>query len=310
MKKGLFHTLLISLLATLGLLTSLTVAAKTSLTSHAPALDNSGSLISPQKTVGGPYSSNRLKGSSRRKFTPRNRNKIRIKSQFPRKLGIANYDVVWKVKKLSGGSTHHARGKIASLSLSPGKYRITMRIGKYTEKKTINIRRSRNNVQTFSMPINAGLLKVNTGSAKHGNAATIKVTNSRGKVVASSKGKPIKRLLKSGKYVVTYHYGNKKKGRNVVHVTNGAIKETRIKVPASGKVRISALKKGNQPLMKSSSWVITDSRGKVVKRTKRHTLRLTLFSGTYTAHLTVAGKKKSKTFKVKAGRSSTVKIHL
>lgn len=313
MKKGLFHNLLLShlplLLTMTGLLISLSAPAQSTAFSN-PLLNHNQS--SPEKIVAGSYSSNRLKGSSRRKFTPRNRNKIRLESKIPRNLGVANYSVRWSVKSLKGrNKKHKARGKIASMSLSPGKYRLTMQIGNYKEQKVIHVSRSRNKVQSFNMPIKAGLLKVTTGSSKAslGNAV-IKVTDHRGKVVATSKGKPLKRLLKSGTYTVTYHYGSKQKGRNKVRITNGSVNVTKIKMPVSGKVRISAYEKGNQPLMKSTSWVITDSSGKVVKRTKRHNIRMSLYPGTYTAHLTVAGKKKSKKFRIKSGQKSNVKIRL
>lgn len=311
MKKGLFHNLLISVFATSGLLMSLSVSAQSialSSSHYRSHLNQS----SPEKTIAGSYSSNRLKGSSRRKFTPRNRNKIRLQSKIPRNLGVANSAVVWSVQSIKGRSKKHkARGKVASMSLSPGKYRLTMQVDNYKEQKIIHVRRSRNGVQSFDMPIKAGLLKVVTGSSKAllGKAA-IKVTNHRGKTVASSAGKTLKRLLKSGTYTVTYYYDNKRRGRNKVRITKGSVKETRFKMPVSGKVRISAYEKGNQPLMKPSSWVITDASGKVVKTTKRHNIRMSLYPGTYTAHLTVSGKKKSKKFSVRSGQNSNVKLRL
>ncbi len=308
MKKGLFHNFFLSCLTTIGLLISLSAPAQSTAFSRPLSSHNS-----PEKTVAGPYSSNRLKGSSRRKFTPRNRNKIRLESKIPRNLGVANYSVVWNVKSLKGRNKRHkARGKLASMSLSPGKYRLTMQIGNYKEQKVIHVRRSRNKVQSFNMPIRAGLLKVTTSSKASLGNAVIKVTDHRGKVVATSKGKPLKRLLKSGTYTVTYRYGNERSGRNEkVRITSGSVKVTKIKMPVSSKVRISAYVKGNQPLMKkSTSWVITDSRGNVVKRTKKNNIRMSLYPGTYTAHLTVAGKKTSKKFRVKSGQKSNVSLRL
>ncbi len=140
--------------------------------------------------------------------------------------------------------------------------------------------------------------------------ARIKVRNSAGKVVASSKGRPIKRLLRSGKYTIEVAYGNKKKGRNVVHVRNGAVKVANVRLPASGKVRLRAFEKGKRPLMKSSKWVIYDSAGNKVYSTKRHTLRKSLSPGNYTAKLTVSGKTKSKKFKVSSGQNKTVTLNL
>jgi len=314
MKKGLFHNLVISLLTTSGLLFSLYAPAQSSALSNSLLNQSPLNQSFPEKTGAGSYSSNRLKGSSRRKFTPRNRNKVRLSSKIPRNLGVANYAVVWSVQSVKGRNKrqHKARGKAISMSLSPGKYLLTMQIGSYKEQKYIHVRRSRNAIQSFDMPIKAGLLKVTTGSSKAslGNAV-IKVTNARGQVVASSEGKPLKRLLKSGTYTVTYRYGNKQRGRNKVHIRNGSVSETRIKMPVSGKVRISAYEKGNQPLMKPTSWVITDASGKVVKRTKRHNIRMSLYPGTYTAYLSVAGKKKkSQTFRVTSGQNRDVKLRL
>ncbi|MEE9337598.1 MAG: hypothetical protein V3U87_05920, partial [Methylococcaceae bacterium] len=226
----------------------------------------------PLRVRGGAYSSNRLKSSSRKKFTQRNISKVRLRSKSPRQLGITNYDVLWKIKDLKRRNVQTHRGKVTNVQLPPGKYRVTMQIGKYKQSKIIRVRKSRNTVQSFSMPIKAGLLKVGSGKGAMGNAR-IKVRNSAGKVVASSKGRPIKQLLRSGKYTVEVAYGNKKKGRNVVHVRNGAVKVANVRLPASGKVRLRAFEKGKRPLMKSSKWVIYNSAGKKVYSTKRHTLR-------------------------------------
>lgn len=315
MRKGFFHTLSVSLIVAFSLLAPVSAPAQSTIVSNLN-LDNSGIINSfgnKQKILGVPYSSNRLKGSSRRKFTPRNKSTVRLHSKFPRALGIINHEIAWTIKSLDSRKSQSARGKSVMLKLSPGKYSVIMTINKYVQKKTVTVHKSRNNVQSITIPIKAGVLKVNTGSSKASSLknASVKVINSRGNVVATSKGKSIKRLLKSGRYTIDYQYGSAKKGRNMINITDGKVKEANIKMPASGKVRISATEKNNQPLMKSTSWIITDSSGKTVEKTKRHNLRLSLFPGTYTAHLSVAGKKrKSKKFKVRSGKSSEVTLRL
>ena len=310
MKKGIFHTTATILFVTSSLITISATALTPKLVKSSLVFEAS-QVVVPQK-MRGAYSSNRLKGSSRKKFTQRNISKVRLRSKFPRKLGIANYDVLWKVKDLKKRSTRLHRGKVATLHLSPGKYQVTMRIGNYQEKKIIRIRKNRNTVQSFSMKVKAGLLKVASGTSKGamGNAK-IYVRDSRGKVVASSKGRAIKQLLKSGRYTIQVAFSNKSKGRNmVVHVRNGAVKEANLKLPASGKIRLRAFEKGKQPLMKSSSWVIYDASGKAVYKTRKHTIRKNLFPGSYTAKLTVAGKTKTKRFKVSSGQNKTVSLYL
>ncbi len=319
MNKGLFHTSLVYLLFASGFI-SVSVNAQTNaqtmVFSHNSHTPYAGSIttpkrIVPQKTMGGAYSSNRLKSSSRKKFTQRNISKVRLKSKFPRKLGISNYEVLWRIKDLKRKNVRRHRGKVTTLQLAPGRYQVTLQIGKYKQKKTITVRKSRNSIQTFSMPIKAGLLKVTTGSSKGALGNTkIYVRNSRGRVVASSRGRSIKQLLRSGKYTVEVRYGNKSRGRNVVHIRNGAVKVTKVKLPVSGKIRLRAYEKGKQPLMKSSSWVIYNSAGKVVYRTKKHTIRKSLFPGSYTAKLTVAGKTKTKKFKVSSGQNKTITLYL
>jgi len=305
MKKGIFHTSVAIVLVTSSLI-AVNVAAKTPrLLANNPLVYSMNDVLVPQKTRGA-YSSNRLKGSSRKKFTQRNISKVRLRSTFPRKLGISNYDVVWKVKDLKRKTVRRHRGKVATLHLPPGKYQVTMKIGRYQERKIIRIRKNRNTVQSFSIKVKAGLLKVTSGATKGALGNTkITVKNSRGKIVASSRGGTIKQLLKSGKYTI------QTKGRNlVVHVRKGAVKRAHLKLPASGKIRLRAFVKGNQPLMKSSSWVIYNSAGKPVFRTKKHTIRKSLFPGSYTAKLTVSGKTKTRKFKVSSGQNKTISLYL
>ena len=319
MKKGILQTVLAYPLVSVFLISvSATAHAGTTKIEGIKAIKNSTlvlrvekSAITPRKTMGGAYSSNRLKGSSRKKFTQRNISKVRLKSSFPRKLGIANYDVLWKVKDLKKRSVRQHRGKIANIKLSPGRYQITMQIGKFKQKKIISVRKSRNTVQSFSIPVKAGLLKVAANSRSNGpGGAKIYVKDSRGKIVASSKGTPITQLLRSGKYTIEVAYNNKSRGRNVIHIRNGLVKKANVKLPSSGKVRLRAYVNGKQPLMSSSSWIIYDKKGKTVYRTKKHTVRKSFPPGSYTAKLTAAGKTKSKKFKVSSGQNKTVVLHL
>ncbi len=317
MKKGLFHTLVAFILSASWLL-PLTAHAQTAPTTMAQEatrlLYNTRNLkSSPHKTLGGYYSSNRLKGNTRLKFTPRNSNKVRLISRFPRKLGIANYDVKWTIKSLSGRKTEYTRGKVSTSTLPPGKYRVSLRIGKYTQHKIIRVRKNRNNIQSFSIPVKAGLLKVYTGTqSKTNNKSTrIYVKNRSGKVILSSKGRSIKSLLPPGKYTVEVAYGSKHHNRNVVTVRNGAIKETTVKMPRLSKVWLRAFEKGKQPLMtKHSSWIVYDASGRVVSKARTRTHRLSLLPGSYTAQLSVSGKKLEKKFSVASGRNRTISIHL
>lgn len=284
-----------------------------------PGANASGASLfsTPKKTMGGSYSSNRLKGKSRKKFTPRYTNRVRLRASFPAKLRTANYNINWRVTNLHGRNAIRGKGKItgigksAIMHLSPGRYRVTLRIGSYTKSDVINVRKSRNTLQSFSIPVDAGLLKVTANNtSKTLRSAKVIVKDSNGRIVAHSNGRSIKRLLPAGKYTVQTSYQNKVKDKKTVHVRKGAIKTASVSFPRSSKVRLRAFEKNNQPLMKSSSWVVYDSSGKVISKTRTHTHRLALLPGTYTAQLTVNGKKVKKRFKVASGKNRTISLYM
>jgi len=317
MKKGIFHTFYAFALSATFILPATAQMPGNSTQSNPLQpllLDSSNFLSIPKKTLGGSYSSNRLKGHSRRKFTPRNANRVRLKSEFPRQLKIANYDVVWFIESLKSRNAKlkKAHGKVSTIHLAPGKYRVTLKIGRYKQHSVIRVHKNRNSIQSISIPVNAGLLRVRTsspgGTLKN---LAIKVKDKSGTVVASSlNGRPLKRLLKAGKYTVETVYNNKPRNKTTVHITRGAIKETTARMPQAAKVRLRAFEKGNQPLMQRSSWVVYNASGKAISKTKTRTHRIVLLPGTYTAQLTVHGKKIKKKFKVASGRNKTVSIYL
>lgn len=299
MNNGLFHELARCVVFTSGFVLSISSFAQTS----TPQLHKSFDVTKQsQKVFGGSYSINRLKGSSRKKFVNRNLNKVRLNSKVPRNMAISNYDVSWKVKSAKGRNVVNARGKQANISLAPGKYYVALKIGTYTEKKTIQVRKSRNNIQSFSLPVRAGIIKASANNPN--KSLKMYVKDTKGNIIASSQnGKGIKQVLKSGTYVVETVY-NKKRNRNVVVVKPGSVNNTTIDMPKARQVKLRALKHNSEPLLKKSSWVITDQQGNVVKKSKRHTVRVNLYPGRYTAKVKVNGAVFTKSFNVLSSRKS------
>lgn len=146
----------------------------------------------------------------------------------------------------------------------------------------------------------------------------------KGKAQHRVLGKRASINLSSGRYLVTMKIGEyvasktidvKLSGRTAqvfsFHFTNkdgGKLKKHDQLPVTGGTVRITAYGKNKGPYMKSLSWVIKDSKGKTVKRTRRHVLRMTLEPGVYTAHLQISGKKLVKKFTVSQYGKTRVKF--
>lgn len=260
--------------------------------------------LAPKRVLGGPYSTNRLKGSDRTKLAGKSAT-VKLKATFPSKLRISGYDIRWEITS-SHGKTYRARGKSPTLNLAAGDYRVKMTIQKLTRSRNIRVKTSRNSMQMFPLALNAGILKTRVSSGR----ALVKVKNSAGTVVASSRSGTITKLLPAGKYTIN----SNAKGRNkTIRVVAGQIVYARLKTSSSiGTVELRALHRDGSPLLqKDTKIVITSKKGKRVKSVSRSTLRLTDKTGDYNAVLSINGKvKKRVKFTIVSNKTKEVKIQM
>lgn len=258
-----------------------------------------------------PYSSNRVKRNSKKMSVLKNRTRVRFKVKFKRGLGIANSDVRWSVRPVSGKGTQLKRGREATMRLKPGKYVVSLRIGDFRKSQRVTVKRSRNSVQTIPISAKIGIVKASSNFANVSNSdVKWTVTNTKGKVISRGSGKHLKKIVGAGSYKVHATYKGKRKGRNVT-VGNGRVGKTSIQMP-TGSVKLRAFKgQGRkQPLMQKATWTIYDARGKRVSRSTKNNFRTTLFPGKYSVTIKTRGKQKKRSFTVRSGRTSDVVINL
>lgn len=244
-----------------------------------------------------------------KKTGKRGRTRVRLSASLPSGLGIRNVDIEWKIRSEKGKSAAKMRGKSATVRLSPGVYRVTLRVGSYKKTQKVVIRKSRNNAQNIPISTRLGLLNVSSSLRNQKNARKIRWTakNKHGVVIATGRGHKFRKLVPAGKYKVEAHYDSARRGKNIT-VQQGAVGRGVIKLPA-GSIKISAYYNNiREPILSATRWNIYDRRGHSVATSRKHNFRLTLFPGKYTAELKAKGKKTRHKFIVSSGRNAEVRV--
>ncbi|CAA6822324.1 MAG: Unknown protein [uncultured Thiotrichaceae bacterium] len=305
-------TTIVSVLGGIALLISnASLALQSKATSTVATQAEQVQAMNKQRVDSAPYSSNRVKRNSKKMSVLKDRTRVRFKVKFKRGLGIANSDVKWSVRPVSGKGTQLKRGREATMRLKPGKYVVSLRIGDFKKTQNVTVKRSRNSVQTIPVSAKIGIVKASSNFANVASSdVKWTITNSKGTVVSRTSGKDLKRIVQAGSYKVAATYKGNKKGRNVT-VANGRVGKTTIHMP-TGSVKFRAFK-GNgtkQPLMEKAAWTIYDARGKSVSASSKNNFRVTLFPGKYSVVVKTRGKKQKKTFNIQSGRNSDVVLHL
>jgi hypothetical protein len=236
--------------------------------------------------------------------------KVRLVAKMP--SGFSSKDVQWFIKAKDGSLSKKMNGSGSSVSLPAGKkYTIKMKVGKYTQSKTVKVSGSK----TVNFTMKGGKIKVSaafSGGVKDKvrfDVYALKNGKKQKKVITVKSAYSISKAVPPGDYLVIAKSGSasvKKK----ISVAPGKTRVAKLTLPASTVTLMAKKADKVTPFMEKTTWqVYKKGHNKPIASASRHTAKVRLPAGSYVAKAKSAnGTWKITKFTVTPGASKRVKL--
>lgn len=234
---------------------------------------------------------------------------ITLKATLP--PGFSSKDVEWFVKATNGSSAKKAKGNGSKVSLAPGKYKITMKVGGSSVVKTVTVG---SQAKTVPFALKAGKLKASatfSGGIKEKVSFDVyRLSNGKrqGKAYSVSKAFSISRAFPPGQYEIVTKGGGTSATKRIT-LQSGKTKVAKLVLPAT-KVKLMAKDANAQPYMGKTSWqIFRAGSSQPIKTANRHIADVKLPAGRYVVKgKTENGSWKMQKFTVSPGATKYVKL--
>lgn len=236
--------------------------------------------------------------------------KVKLVAKMP--AGFSSKDVQWFIKAKDGSLSKKLNGSGSSVSLPAGKkYTIRMKVGKYTDSKTMKISGSK----TVKFTMKGGKIKATaafSGGVKDKvrfDVYALKNGKKQKKVITVKSAYSISKAVPPGDYLIIAKSGSasvKKK----VSVAPGKTRVAKLTLPASTVTLMAKKADKVTPFMEKTTWkVYKAGHKKPIASASRHTAKVRLPAGSYVAKAKSAnGTWKITKFTVTPGASKRVKL--
>lgn len=227
-----------------------------------------------------------------------------LTANVPMSIPLADAEVLWQVRPVTGGQAQRLQGRALRLSLPDGQYDITLMVGGYEEQRVVDVHYGRLAVADFAA--NIGVLRVASDVNADWEVFALQSGKAMRQVLSRGNSNELSVILPVGEYEVVAHVDSAQQQQRL-RVERGTTQVTAMNVP-TGKVNLVATL-GNAPAMRPMQWKLyrLDGSGRhEIAAPARHSVTLAVPPGHYEAVANLDGRERRREFTVLDGTSNSV----